>query len=202
MTQVQAADTTLIRARIHPRALDHMPLLFDATAPTVFIELIQNARRAGASRVDITIESADSKCRRQDPESHCTGQRPWHCRPERIAILRPVRLGRGVCPPRTRCRHGHRVPCAPRLLDFLASARSALAAHYRLADEARTRPLSRQDCCHRRVPQYGPLAIRDPRDVPCHGIIERVARRGCRCLTVRALASVFQRSRTRAARLS
>ena len=60
MTQIQAQNTTLIRARIHPRALDHMPLLFDATAPTVFIELIQNARRAGASRVDITIEPADS----------------------------------------------------------------------------------------------------------------------------------------------
>ena len=60
MTQVQAPDTTLIRARIHPRALDHMPLFFDATAPTVFIELIQNARRAGASRVDITTDPADS----------------------------------------------------------------------------------------------------------------------------------------------
>ena len=60
MTQIQAQNTTLIRARIHPRALDHMPLLFDTTAPTVFIELIQNARRAGASRVDITIEPADS----------------------------------------------------------------------------------------------------------------------------------------------
>ena len=60
MTQIKAQDTTQIRARIHPRALDHMPLLFDATAPTVFIELIQNARRAGASRVDITIQPADS----------------------------------------------------------------------------------------------------------------------------------------------
>ncbi len=60
MTQVQAPDTMQIRARIHPRALDHMPLFFDATTPTVFSELIQNARRAGASRVDITIEPADS----------------------------------------------------------------------------------------------------------------------------------------------
>ena len=49
-----------ILARIHPRALDHMPLFFDATVPTVFIELIQNARRAGASRVDITLEPANS----------------------------------------------------------------------------------------------------------------------------------------------
>ncbi len=60
MTQIQASDTTLIRAQIHPRALDHMPLFFDAAAPTVFTELIQNARRAGASRVDIAIEQANS----------------------------------------------------------------------------------------------------------------------------------------------
>ena len=60
MTQVQPPDKTLIRARIHPRALDHMPLFFDATAPTVSAELIQNARRAGASGVDITIEPVDS----------------------------------------------------------------------------------------------------------------------------------------------
>ena len=60
MTQVQAPQTMQVRARIHPRALDHMPLFFDATAPTVFAELIQNARRAGASHVDITTKSADS----------------------------------------------------------------------------------------------------------------------------------------------
>ena len=60
MTQIQAPDTTLIRARIHPRALDHVPMFFDAAVPTIFIELIQNARRAGASQVDISIEPADS----------------------------------------------------------------------------------------------------------------------------------------------
>ena len=60
MTQVQPPDKMLIRARIHPRAMDHMPLFFDATAPTVFAELIQNARHAGASHVDITTKSADS----------------------------------------------------------------------------------------------------------------------------------------------
>ena len=38
-----------------------MPLFFDATAPTVFTELIQNARRAGASRVEITNEPTDSR---------------------------------------------------------------------------------------------------------------------------------------------
>ena len=59
MTPSQSADATLVHARIHPRALDHMPLFFDATAPTVFVELIQNARRAGADRVDIITERAD-----------------------------------------------------------------------------------------------------------------------------------------------
>ena len=59
MTRSQSADATLVHARIHPRALDHMPLFFDATAPTVFVELIQNARRAGANRVDIITERAD-----------------------------------------------------------------------------------------------------------------------------------------------
>ena len=59
MTPSQSADATLVHARIHPRALDHMPLFFDATAPTVFVELIQNARRAGADRVEIITERAD-----------------------------------------------------------------------------------------------------------------------------------------------
>ena len=59
MTRSQSADATLVHARIHPRALDHMPLFFDATAPTVFVELIQNARRAGANCVDIITERAD-----------------------------------------------------------------------------------------------------------------------------------------------
>lgn len=60
MTEIHAPDAMKMRARIHPRALDRIPLFFDATVPTVFNELIQNARRAGASRVDITLERADS----------------------------------------------------------------------------------------------------------------------------------------------
>ena len=34
MTQAIAPVATLVRARLHPRALDHMPLFFDATAPS------------------------------------------------------------------------------------------------------------------------------------------------------------------------
>ena len=60
MTHAIAPVATLVRARVHPRALDHIPLFFDATAPSAFAELIQNARRAEASHVDITAEPADS----------------------------------------------------------------------------------------------------------------------------------------------
>ena len=60
MTTPPAPGATLVRARIHPRALDHMSRYFDATASSVFVELIQNARRAGASHVDIVADSADT----------------------------------------------------------------------------------------------------------------------------------------------
>ena len=45
-----------IRARMHPDALDRMPMFFDASASTAFVELIQNARRASATRVDIAVQ--------------------------------------------------------------------------------------------------------------------------------------------------
>jgi len=60
MTRSPVPDATLVQARIHPRALDHMSRYFDATAASVFVELIQNARRAGASHVDIVADSADT----------------------------------------------------------------------------------------------------------------------------------------------
>ena len=60
MTRSPAPDATLVRARIHPRALDHMSRYFDATVVSIFAELIQNARRAGATHVDIVADSADT----------------------------------------------------------------------------------------------------------------------------------------------
>ena len=59
MTESQAHGAMLVRARIHPRALDHMTRYFDATASSVFVELIQNARRAGADRVDIVTQRTE-----------------------------------------------------------------------------------------------------------------------------------------------
>ena len=46
-----------IRARVHPRALDRMHMFFDASVSTAFVELIANARRGGATRVDIATET-------------------------------------------------------------------------------------------------------------------------------------------------
>ena len=59
MTASPAPEATLVRARVHPRALDHMTRYFDATAPSAFVELIQNARRAGARHVDIAVEPVE-----------------------------------------------------------------------------------------------------------------------------------------------
>jgi len=61
MTRSPVPDATLVQARIHPRALGQMSRYFDATAASVFVELIQNARRAGASHVDIVADSADTE---------------------------------------------------------------------------------------------------------------------------------------------
>ena len=60
MTRSPAPDATLVRARIHPRALDHMSRYFDSTVASIFVELIQNALRAAATHVDIVADSADT----------------------------------------------------------------------------------------------------------------------------------------------
>ena len=60
MTRSQAPDATLVQARIHPRALGHMSRYFDSTVISIFVELIQNARRAGATHVDIVADTADT----------------------------------------------------------------------------------------------------------------------------------------------
>ncbi|MYE13817.1 MAG: sensor histidine kinase [Gammaproteobacteria bacterium] len=68
MTESQAHGAMLVRARIHPRALDHMTRYFDATASTVFVELIQNARRAGADRVDIVTQRTECAAGKETTE--------------------------------------------------------------------------------------------------------------------------------------
>ena len=61
MDHTKRTAGTIVRASVHPRALEHMPLFFDATAPSAFIELIQNARRGGATQVDIAVQPADPR---------------------------------------------------------------------------------------------------------------------------------------------
>ncbi len=48
--------TSPIRARIHERALSRVTKLFNAGLGDIFAELLQNARRGGAGRIDVTVE--------------------------------------------------------------------------------------------------------------------------------------------------
>ena len=50
-----------IRARIHERALSRVTKLFNAGLGDIFAELFQNARRAGAGRIDVTVERIPSQ---------------------------------------------------------------------------------------------------------------------------------------------
>ncbi len=54
MNDPHTPAATSIRARVHPGALDRMHMFFDASASSAFVELIANARRAGATRIDIS----------------------------------------------------------------------------------------------------------------------------------------------------
>ena len=54
-----------IRARVHDGAIDRVTRFFDATLAGAFIELIQNARRAGATRMGVVTEAI--------PEAETTG---------------------------------------------------------------------------------------------------------------------------------
>ena len=72
-----------IQASIHESVLDRVASFFDADILTVFGELFQNARRAGASRIDVTIEAgtisiADDGCGMADPSIILAfGQSRW-----------------------------------------------------------------------------------------------------------------------------
>ena len=49
-----------ITARVSQRILNKVDRLFDGNPSTIFAELLQNSRRAGATRVDITIRHTDA----------------------------------------------------------------------------------------------------------------------------------------------
>ena len=46
-----------IRARVHDGAIDRVTRFFDATLPGAFVELVQNSRRAGATRMDVVTQA-------------------------------------------------------------------------------------------------------------------------------------------------
>lgn len=54
---------TTIRARVHEDSITRVTRFFDATTGETLSELFQNARRAGASRVDVTIANGEVRVR-------------------------------------------------------------------------------------------------------------------------------------------
>ena len=60
-----------IRARIHESAVRRVTRTYAATLAEIFAELLQNARRAGATRVGISVERAD------DEDTHPTAETPF-----------------------------------------------------------------------------------------------------------------------------
>ena len=55
---IQQAHPDIFRVGINPKLLEKARNFFNASLTDVLNELLQNARRAGATRVDITYDSA------------------------------------------------------------------------------------------------------------------------------------------------
>ncbi len=53
------ASPVTVRARVHDGALARVTRMYAATLADIFAELLQNARRAGAARVRVTVRNAD-----------------------------------------------------------------------------------------------------------------------------------------------
>ena len=197
MTRSPVPDATLVQARIHPRALRHMSRYFDSTVISIFVELIQNARRAGATRVDIVADSADTGARHDTP------------------IVTVQDNGRGIADPavllsfgesdwdgdlarteRAR-RHGHRPAWARRFCTVYSRPRTpssqpvsgwrmALDPYHFLGNSA----------ANRRARPGGAHALRDLRDVPRHRIAGLAARGRRLRRPLRAAVRVVQRPGT------
>ena len=56
-----ATPTTVVRARVHPDALKRVTRMYGATFPEMVAELLQNARRANASHVTITLKDTGAE---------------------------------------------------------------------------------------------------------------------------------------------
>uniref|UniRef100_UPI0005BE95D8 ATP-binding protein n=1 Tax=Sphingobium xenophagum TaxID=121428 RepID=UPI0005BE95D8 len=53
---------TKLRTRVSPEAISKVTRIFNGTLDDIFTELFQNARRAGATRVDVTAEHMADAC--------------------------------------------------------------------------------------------------------------------------------------------
>ena len=85
-----------IRASVHPNAMKHVSAFFNAGLDDMLREVFQNARRAGATRIDVEtsengIRVRDNGCGISDPEVLLTfGRSGWG---ERHAHERPAGMG-------------------------------------------------------------------------------------------------------------
>ena len=114
-------DTAGIRARIHESAIGRVTRMFAATLADIFAETLQNARRAGATRVRVALTG--------DPENGpvtvtVADDGDWHRRCRGAPVVRRERLERGSRAPRGRRRHGVSEPGPPGLRSLLAAPRT------------------------------------------------------------------------------
>ena len=128
-----------IRARVHDGAIDRVSRFFNASVADAAAELIQNARRSGATRLDVATETTeggtvvtvtDDGFGIADPAVLLSfGESGWDA---------ATAKARG---PR---RHGRLCAVQARLRDFVAAGHRRDRAHARLAGRAHARVLPRQ----------------------------------------------------------
>ena len=108
------SDTPRIRARFHDSAVSRVTRMYAATLADIFAETLQNARRAGATRVRVSISGPQDR-----PIVTVADDGAGIARSGRPAVVRRERLGQRAGAPRGRRGHGHAEPRAARLHRFL-----------------------------------------------------------------------------------
>ena len=126
-----------IRARVHDGAIDRVTRFFNATLADAFIEILQNSRRSGATRLDVVTEAV--------PEAEASGR-------TRVTVTDD---GGGISYPALMLCHD----APPRFIRIAAGRRSILiplteANH--VGHPIRRRGRARRPAAHR--PSHGPAA--------------------------------------------